>query len=337
MVLRTIEKKQPAAQHRKRTGQHHKRGRRYITPYWPYLPMVAIIGLSFLVNGWTAHANHAVLGYATDISVQNLLVGTNQQRSSNGENSLALNAQLDQAAQAKASDMAARDYWSHNTPDGQTPWTFITAVGYSYQTAGENLAYGFTTTADTITGWMNSPEHRANILNTSFVDVGFGIIDIANYQNSGPQTLVVAMYASPQVVPASAVTTPKTSTPIASAPTTAAATPETQATLPPPAAPQALPKDTPATLVAQSTSPAPEPKPQRLSHIQLVAGIGAGSAATILGLTIIALLLVRHSRAWHRVLRRGERFVLYHPALDVAGATVLALCLMLGQTSGLIR
>jgi len=38
---------------------------------------------------------------------------------------------LDSAAQAKANDMAARSYWSHNTPDGQTPWTFMTAAGYN--------------------------------------------------------------------------------------------------------------------------------------------------------------------------------------------------------------
>jgi hypothetical protein len=71
--------------------------------------------------------------------------------------------------------MAARDYWSHNTPDGQTPWSFITAAGYNYQTAGENLAYGFSTASDTVTGWMNSTEHRANILNGKFKELGVGV------------------------------------------------------------------------------------------------------------------------------------------------------------------
>ncbi len=208
MTLSKQKTRRPTTNHRKLTGQHHKQGPHYIKAYWPYLPMIGILLLGILANSWFARVNHSVLGYATDISISSLLSGTNDQRSANGEAGLGLNGQLDQAAQAKANDMAARDYWSHNTPDGQTPWTFITAAGYSYQTAGENLAYGFDTSSATITGWMNSPGHRANILNTSFTEVGFGIVNIPNYQGSGPQTLVVAMYASPASQAVAAATPP---------------------------------------------------------------------------------------------------------------------------------
>ena len=172
--------------------------------------MAVIVTLGILLNTWIGSLNRTVLGYATNISVTGLLDGTNQQRNANGLGSLSLNNTLSQAAQAKAADMSANDYWSHNSPSGATPWTFIGATGYAYQTAGENLAYGFTTSSDTITGWMNSPGHKANILHTSFSEVGFGIIDIANYQGKGPQTLVVAMYALPaasQTAPAPTATT----------------------------------------------------------------------------------------------------------------------------------
>src|SRR5438105_1975635 len=151
MTLTKQKPRRPSTTSRKRTGQHHRHSQHYAKAYWPYLPIVAVLALGIALNSWLGHMNHSVLGYATDMSTQSLLDDTNAQRSGNSETTLHLNAQLDQAAQAKANDMSTRDYWSHNTPDGQTPWTFITATGYSYQTAGENLAYGFSTAADTIT------------------------------------------------------------------------------------------------------------------------------------------------------------------------------------------
>lgn len=338
MTKRQTSKRRPSATKPARRVQKQQRHYLRLKPYWPYVPVLLILGFGLLFNSRLAHAHRSVLGYATDMSIQSLLDDTNQQRADNGEDNLALNAQLDQAAQAKANDMAARDYWSHDTPDGQTPWSFIIAAGYSYATAGENLAYGFTSAADTITGWMNSPEHRANILNTSFIDVGFGVINIADYQNTGPETLVVAMYASPAAIAAAPVHTP--------APTqTSHSASQVQAA--PAAAPTPAPATTvPATAVPTTKQPAKspvatassEPAPQKLSRIQLVAGGQAGAyAVSLLALATIAFFILRHSLAWHRALRRGERFVLHHPALDAAAATIVVLCLLLGQTIGLVR
>ncbi len=59
------------------------------------------------------------------MSRNGLLISTNTERSSNGLPALSINDKLNQAAQAKANDMVARDYWSHNTPDGQEPWVFF--------------------------------------------------------------------------------------------------------------------------------------------------------------------------------------------------------------------
>ncbi len=149
-----------------------------------------------------------VLAYATNISPAGLLSSTNSQRTANGVSALSANGLLNSAAQAKANDMVNRNYWSHQTPDGQQPWIFITGAGYQYLSAGENLAYGFMTSSATVTGWMNSPSHRSNLLSGTFTEVGFGIANSADFVGNGPQTVVVAMYAKPQGAPVPAPTPP---------------------------------------------------------------------------------------------------------------------------------
>ena len=88
---------------------------------------------------------------------------------------MVINDELSQAASAKADDMFQYNYWAHNSPSGKTPWAFITAAGYKYIYAGENLARGFTTTQSVIDAWMASPDHRANMLSSNYQDVGFAV------------------------------------------------------------------------------------------------------------------------------------------------------------------
>lgn len=302
--------------------------------------MAAIVVLGVAANSWLSQLHRSVLGYATDMSIQELLDGTNAQRAANGDTALNINGELDQAAQTKANDMAARNYWSHNTPDGQTPWTFITAAGYDYQTAGENLAYGFDTSSDTITGWMNSPEHRANILNTSYKDVGFGIVNIANYQNSGPETLVVAMYGSPAGAAVVAATpasiTPRHAVP----PAIPAPAPSTQ-----PEAASGSSANQPNTPLATSKQAAPittkmAPAPeQSIARFQLVAvNTPLNSMALLLFATAgILFILVRHGLAWRKMWARGETFVLHHPGFDVLAMALITLSVLLTHTAGLIK
>lgn len=334
----------------RRTGHHQHKKKHFHKTYWPYLPMLAIFGLGLLFNAmWPAYKS--VLGYATDMSAARLLTDTNQQRANNGLATLSLNQKLTNAAEAKAEDMAAKDYWSHDTPDGKTPWSFILAAGYDYQTAGENLAYGFGSADATMTAWMNSPEHRANILNNTYTDVGFAFINIPNYQNSGPETLVVAEYGSLQP---GAETVPSASQPAATSSSGGAPTPATQlvVTQPKPTqkvtvsshahkhkkvSPQNNPKSdtvTPAT-VANS-----KPQSQQISRIQLVAN---GKALWSLSVTLIilvvalALLIIRHGFAWHRYLVRGERFALKHPAFDFAALAIVMIAFVLSHTAGFIQ
>lgn len=348
----------PPAHHRKTTGKHHRHTKTYHKPYWPYLPVVAIVIAGLLLShvSWLP-GRPSVLGYATDMSIQELLDDTNQQRTSNGVAALALNGLLDNAAQSKANDMAARDYWSHNTPDGQTPWTFMDAAGYKYQLAGENLAYGFNTAADTLTGWMNSPGHRANILNGGYTEVGFGYINIANYQGTGPETLVVAMYGAPAsgvaqqaATPPPAVSQSTPTKPVATAPSSvegsaanSTAGADTQATKPTsesaPAADPTASKD----VVVASSAPLkniPEPTQEHISRTQLLTAGKAqwsGLAVTLIGLGAISLFLLRHGIAWHKVIRKGEHFILHHPILDVVFVGAAVLAFVLSHSAGVIR
>jgi hypothetical protein len=142
----------------------------------------------------------SVLGVASNISNQELLILTNQQRQSNNLNALTDNSELDQAAANKAADMFNKDYWAHNAPDGTTPWVFIKSAGYNYIYAGENLARGFNSAPDVITAWMNSPEHRQNVLSPNYQNVGFAV---ATGKLSGEDTvLVVEMLGSTTLAPA---------------------------------------------------------------------------------------------------------------------------------------
>ncbi len=197
MVL--VNKKQQVApmHHRKRQGNHHKRSKVYEKSYWPYLPLLAVAGVAMLVNViWTNldRSQASVLGTSTGLTNLQLLADTNQSREQQGIGSLRLNSRLAVAAQAKAQNMASNDYWSHTAPDGRQPWSFVKQAGYQYQALGENLAYGFVGSDDVVNGWLNSQEHRANMLDPAYQDVGFGVIQAADYQQKGPQTIVVAMY-----------------------------------------------------------------------------------------------------------------------------------------------
>jgi uncharacterized protein YkwD len=99
---------------------------------------------------------------------------TNAERAKAGCRPLTVNATLTAVAQAHSQDMATNDYFDHNSQDGRTPFDRMTAAGYRYSTAAENIAAGQRTPRDVMTAWMNSPGHRANILNCALTEIGVG-------------------------------------------------------------------------------------------------------------------------------------------------------------------
>lgn len=101
----------------------------------------------------------------------------NSERAKEGCGTVRSNDKLATAASRHSADMAARDYFSHTAPDGSDPGDRITAAGYRWSTYGENIAKGQRTAADVMNSWMQSPGHRANILNCSFKEIGVGVQD----------------------------------------------------------------------------------------------------------------------------------------------------------------
>lgn len=121
------------------------------------------------------------------LSNNGVIVWTNIQRKNNGGlSALSENAKLDQAAQIKLKDMFAKQYFEHVSPSGVGPSGLVTAVGYAYISIGENLAEGyFKNDQALVQAWMNSPGHRANILNNKFTEIG---VAVGKGQYQGQQT-----------------------------------------------------------------------------------------------------------------------------------------------------
>jgi hypothetical protein len=293
MTLTKQQRRRDTANRRKVIGAHHKKqDKHYGKPYWPYIPIFTVLGLGILANVLLHRSDHSVLGYATNVSSKVLLADTNAARTASHEDALEINPQLMQAAQAKANDMAKRNYWSHVTPDGRQPWSFIDNTSYQYLAAGENLAYGFGDSGQIVTAWLNSPEHRANMLNGNYRDVGFATANVASYQGHGAETIIVALYAQPDNLNATSHATTNYDDLSVSEP---------------------------------------------VSRLQVI------TTATWIQLTLAALcgvaftlFLVRHAIAWHKLLHRGEDFVLHHPFFDTFLISLTVFVFLLSHWAGTI-
>ncbi|HVW23392.1 MAG TPA: CAP domain-containing protein [Candidatus Saccharimonadales bacterium] len=285
--------------HRKRNGAHHRHSKHYLKPYWPYLPMLMIVGLGMFVNSiWSG----GILGAQSNFSADSLLASTNADRTLYNLPSLSISSQLDAAAQAKANDLVTKDYWAHNSPSGETPWDFITASGYQYQSAGENLAYGFRNASDVVVAWMNSAEHRANLLDPNYQNVGFGVASSPNYQGKGPEIVVVAEYGQPTSGPAVNLAVQQPATPVSSAPEELAAQP--------------------------------------VARVQLLTGgRAAWSLFAVSVITAVALLafLFQHGRRFRKLIVEGETIVARHPLFDIGLVLLFTVGFLLTRTSGIIR
>lgn len=105
----------------------------------------------------------------------------NSERVAAGCGPVTMNAQLNQAALGHSEDMALNDFFDHIGSNGSTPIERMEAAGYTnWLAAGENIAAGQTTPAAVMNSWMNSPGHRANILNCNFEDIGVGYYFLEN-------------------------------------------------------------------------------------------------------------------------------------------------------------
>lgn len=117
-----------------------------------------------------------ILGQVT-YSAEQIIQLTNIKRAEYGLDPLVNNTLLVNAAQAKAADMFANNYWAHYSPQGKSPWSFISAIGYKYIYAGENLARDFNDSQSVVNAWMASPTHRSNLLDENFKEIGVAVAD----------------------------------------------------------------------------------------------------------------------------------------------------------------
>lgn len=102
----------------------------------------------------------------------------NTERSRLGLNTLTLDPVLSQLATTRATETVTQ--FAHSRPDGRQWHTVMKDSGYTYQSAGENIAYGYPSAEAVMEGWMNSPGHYQNIIGASFTKIGVGHVKVGN-------------------------------------------------------------------------------------------------------------------------------------------------------------
>jgi uncharacterized YkwD family protein/spore coat assembly protein SafA len=115
---------------------------------------------------------------------------TNEQRAKYGLPPLKMDWQLARVARYKSADMRDKNYFQHNSPTYGSPFTMMGNFGIQYRTAGENIAAGQRTPQEVVNAWMNSPGHRANILNKNFTHIGVGYAKGGSYGHYWTQMFI---------------------------------------------------------------------------------------------------------------------------------------------------
>lgn len=200
---------------------------------FPYVLMVFVI-IKILTLLVTPNENK---GFASDLTIDNILNAVNRERSLRNLSTLNPNDKLSLAAQSKSDDMQARHFFAHVDPDGHYIWDKIVAAGYSpYLQLGENLAIEFYDTDSLVSAWMNSPTHRANILQESFRDQGMGInmgdVAIGQYHSAITNTFGTLATQNKSTIQPTTQTVPKTVTKIVIKPKPKTLSAETPTTTP---------------------------------------------------------------------------------------------------------
>jgi uncharacterized protein YkwD len=134
--------------------------------------------------------------FAREITKQSILDGMNVRRAQQGLPPLRFDDRLDGAAGDRMHDMEDLGYWSHQSPDGRSPFVWLRPHDYPFSFAGENLACGFETSEVLVDSWMESKGHRDNILSPFYTDCGIAIIDGATTGRATGKSIVV-MFGRP--------------------------------------------------------------------------------------------------------------------------------------------
>lgn len=137
--------------------------------------------------------------FTSTITNEKIVELTNRARNVDKVKPLKVSSKLEMAAQRKAEDMLANQYFAHTTPDGKTPWNFMNTEKYYFLYAGENLAMRYDSAERVVESWMDSSAHRDNLLSKRYTEIGVGT---AHGEYQGAQTtVVVQMFGRPFVSP----------------------------------------------------------------------------------------------------------------------------------------
>lgn len=159
------------------------------------LAFYAYVNMAFKQNLLIGNIIESIQTTIADILPQVIVEETNKKRLNNNEQALTPNVYLNMAAKLKVDDMIENGYFSHESPDGSQPWDWMKRVNYSYSYAGENLAVNFFDAKDVVNAWMESTDHRKNILDNNFTEIG---IAAARGSFQGKDTVfVVQMFGRP--------------------------------------------------------------------------------------------------------------------------------------------
>lgn len=160
-----------------------------------YVLFFILLQVGFSIVSYT---KPGVLGISSNIDQKKLIELTNIEREKKGLGKVSENEALDKAANLKAQNMFAENYWAHFAPSGKTPWDFILGSGYHFTFAGENLAKNFYSSDEVVKAWMNSPTHRDNLLNTNYKDIGIAVVE--GTLNGQKTTLVVQEFGTTELL-----------------------------------------------------------------------------------------------------------------------------------------
>lgn len=148
--------------------------KQYIKPIYP--------GSGSSSNTESGNSNNTQTAQNSEINSdeQEVFKLVNQQRTNNGLQALKIDNEVQKVARIKAQDMVNNNYFSHNSPTYGSPFDMLNSFKVSYKTAGENIA-GNSSNSAAVTAWMNSPGHKANILNGNFNYTGIGVVNGSKY------------------------------------------------------------------------------------------------------------------------------------------------------------
>ncbi|GGW30601.1 CAP domain-containing protein [Streptomyces griseoloalbus] len=154
--------------------RHDAARRTVCDPAFTHAALAGAGGGGFGDTYWTALWAGPLTPDGLDRTAGEVVDLTNRERARAGLPPLSRDPLLTTAAQAHSADMVTRDFYAHTAPDGSRPWDRAAAAGSTRRTIGENIACGQRSAAEVVQGWMNSPGHRANILETDFTHIGVG-------------------------------------------------------------------------------------------------------------------------------------------------------------------